>query len=204
MMTFGDIRITLWLFFFSAVLLSSSKATAQYYEQPAEVFVGYSHLQLEPGAELETAGLNGWNAALTGYMNEWLGFCVEFGGNYGTTDGPSFANLSHVDVEQWNYLFGPQIRIVRAPRFAASALALFGASRGDADPDTFVVDGTPVRLSIKQTKFAAAFGAALDFNVTSRVAWRVQPALFVTSFSGERQKNFRIATGIVFRFGTRN
>ena len=203
MIIFLGMRITLWPLLLPAVLLSSWNALAQDYEQPAEVFAGYSYLQLEPGAELEKAGLNGWNVALTGYANPWFGFSAEFGGNYGTTEAPSFADISRVDVEQWNYLFGPRIRIVRTPRFAVSALALFGASRGDADPDTFIVDGLPVRLSIKQTKVAAAFGAAFDLNITPRLAWRVQPDLFLTTFSGEKQENFRLTTGIVFRFGTR-
>jgi hypothetical protein len=44
-------------------------------------------------------------------------------------------------------------------------------------------------------------GPVFDVNITPRIAWRFQPDLFITTFAGDDQKNFRVSTGIVFRFG---
>lgn len=190
------------LFICWALLPICSTALAQQYEYPGEVFAGYSYLNLKPGVELETTGLNGWTASLAGYFNEWFGVAAEFGGNYGATAAPSFVDASTVDVGQMNYLFGPNIRALRTSRYAASGRVLVGASRGNADPDTFIVDDSPVRLSIEHMKFAASIGGAFDVNITPRLAFRVQPDLFLTNFGGETQENFRISTGIVIRVGT--
>ena len=192
-----------WLSIFLATLPLCSTALAQQYQYPGEVFAGYSYLNLKPGVEMETTGLNGWNASLTGYFNEWFGVAAELGGNYGATAAPSFADVSKVDVGQMDYLFGPNIRAFRTSRYAVSGRVLVGASRGNADPDTFIVDNNPVRLSIEHMKFATSVGAAFDVNFTPRLAFRVQPDLFLTNFSGQTQENFRISTGIVIRFGSR-
>ena len=112
-----------------ALLFLPLSARAQY-QYTGEVFAGYSFLNLKPGEELATTGLNGWHVALSGYATEWFGFAADFSGHYGTTDAPPpFADTTGLDVEQWSYLFGPEIRVLRKERFAASFHTLFGRSR---------------------------------------------------------------------------
>jgi hypothetical protein len=45
-------------------------------------------------------------------------------------------------------------------------------------------------------------GVGVDVGVTKRVAIRVEPGLYRTSFNQQNQNNFRISFGPVFRFGT--
>lgn len=203
MITSRPVKITLQIVLGLGLLFLLPARAQRPYDYKGEVFAGYSHLDLKPGEELENTGLSGWHVSMTGYATEWLGFAADVSGHYGTAAAPpNIGGIASLDLEQVSYLFGPRIRVLRTQRFATSMHALLGASRRDADPDTFVIEDLALRLSIKQTKFAAAFGAAFDVNLTPRVAWRaVQPDFFLTTFSGERRKNFRISTGIIFRFG---
>jgi hypothetical protein len=197
-------RIVRSIFCVFALLVSVAKAGAQY-EQAAEVFGGYSYLFIEPADtadDNETFGIPGWTAALTGYATPWLGFAADVGGHDGTVSASMLSNSVRLDVSQWNYLFGPQIRVLRTQRFAASFRVLVGASRADANLSAVIAGNQTPALSVKQTKVAAAVGPVFDVNITPRIAWRFQPDLFVTTFAGEDQRNVRISTGIVFRFGT--
>ncbi len=199
------IRIARVFFCALVLILFAGKGNAQY-EQAAEVFGGYSYLFIEPGetaGDNETFGLPGWSAALTGYATPWLGFAADVGGHHGTASASVLSNSVRLDVSQWNYLFGPQIRFLRTQRFAASFRVLVGASRADANLSAVIAGNETPALSVKQTKVAAVLGPVFDVNITPRIAWRFQPDLFVTTFAGEEQKNVRISTGIVFRFGTR-
>jgi hypothetical protein len=197
-------RIARTLFCVFVLLFAAAKAGAQY-EQAADVFGGYSHLSLKPAessGESDSFGLPGWSAALTGYAKPWLAFAADVGWNRATVSASTLADSVRLDVSQWSYLFGPQIRALRTQRFAASVRVLVGASRADANLAAVIAGNTTPEFSVKKTKFAAAVGPVFDFNITPRIAWRFQPDLFVTTFAGDDQKNFRVSTGIVFRFGT--
>jgi hypothetical protein len=192
------------LFCVFSLLFVAAKANAQY-EQAAEVFGGYSYLSLDPGDTAESAesfGLSGWSVALTGYAAPWFGFAADVGQHRGTVSASILSDAVRLDVSQWNYLFGPQIRVLRTQRFAASFRVLIGASRADANLTAAIAGDQTPALSVKKTKLAAAVGPVFDVNITPRIAWRFQPDLFVTTFAGEEQRNVRISTGIVFRFGT--
>ena len=141
---------------------------------------------------------------MTGYVTSWLGFVADLSGHYGSVSlPPNVAGLAEVDINQHSVLLGPQFRFLRTKRLAASVHALVGMSRGKADLDVPPVD-FDFRLGVKQTKLAGAFGVSVDFNLSEAIAWRiVQPDVFVTSFGGEQQNNFRLATGVVIRFGGR-
>ncbi len=186
-------------------IVIAPRANAQY-EQPAEVFGGYSYLSFDPGDTSgggESFGLSGWSAALTGYVTPWLGVAADVGMHTGTVDAAILSDSVRLDVTQWNYLFGPQIRVLRTQRFAASFRALVGASRADANLAAAIAGKVTPALSVKQTKVAGVLGPVVDVNVTPRLAWRFQPELFLTRFAGDEQRSVRISTGIVFRFGTR-
>ena len=124
-----------------------------------------------------------------------------FGGDYGSVNAPpGVIGVTKLDINQHNFLFGPQVRVLKKPRLSVTLHGLFGASKGNADPDFRVVDGEAVRFTVKETKFAASVGAALDINLTERLAWRVlQPVYFPTRFGGDWQSNFRVSTGLVWR-----
>ncbi len=189
----------------AALVLSAAIAPAQY-DDAGEVFIGYSHLKFEPETQIDSTGLNGFDASLSGYVNEWLGMAGDVSYFRGTTAlNPPLGGTANVDIQLWNYLLGPQVRVVRHKRFSAMTRALFGVSRGDADPHTFQLDdGSSMRLAIKESKFAMSIGAGVDLNINDQFAWRViQPEYFMTSFAGGRQGNFRFSTGLIYRFSKR-
>ena len=192
-----------WILLAFACLAVVPSVSAQY-QYAGEVGVGYSTLNLEPGVEFDKTRMNGWYGSFAGYYNEWMGMAVDVSNQYGKgTPRAGFGETTSVDLTHWSYLFGPEVRVVRTERFAVAPRALFGVSRGGAKPDTFSVDGTPVRYSFKNSKFSMAIGVAFDVNITPRIAWRVQPQYFLTSFSSGRQSNFSFTTGILYRFGLR-
>ena len=77
--------------------------------------------------------------------------------------------------------------------------ALFGAAHGYvAEPDGLPTGSyTPY----SQTKFAASFGSAIDVKMNRRMSMRVSPAMYMTTFAGTTQQNFRLSVGPVFHLG---
>ena len=163
-------------------------------------------MSFEPETQIDSTGLNGFEGSLSGFVNDWLGMTGDVSYYRGPTAlNPPLAGTANVDLELWTYLFGPQIRVAREKRFSGMVRALFGVSSGDADPDTFQLeDGSSLRLAIKEDKFAMSIGGGLDLNINEQLAWRViQPEYFMTSFAGGRQGNFRLSTGLIYRFSKR-
>jgi len=187
-----------------AILLAAAIAPAQY-QYSGEGYIGYSHLNFEPDTQIDSTGMHGWEGSFAGYANEWLGLAASVSNYHGNTAlTPPLGDVSNVDLQLWNYMGGPQVRVFRDERFSAMARVLFGITSGDADPDTFQVDGNPLRLSIKEDKFSMSIGGGFDVNITEQLAWRViQPEYLMTSFSGGRQGNFRFTTGLIYRFSRR-
>ncbi len=189
----------------ATVCLSTAVASAQY-DYSGEAFVGFSHLNFKPETEIDSTGLNGFETSLSGYVNDWLGMTADVSYYRGSTAlNPPLGGTANVDLELWNYLFGPQIRVVRQERFSGMVRVLFGVTSGDADPETFQRDdGSSFRLAVKEDKFAMSIGGGFDVNINEQLAWRViQPEYFMTSFAGGRQGNFRFSTGLIYRFSRR-
>lgn len=198
-------RCTCRLFLLSGVVLLTAVIAPAQYQYSGEAYIGYSHLGFEPDTQIDSTGMHGWEGSLAGYVNEWLSLAASVSNYRGSTAlNPPLAGVSNVDLQLWNYMGGPQVRVLREDRVSAMVRVLFGMTSGDADPDTFEVNGNPLRLSIKEDKFAMSIGGGFDVNITDHVAWRVfQPEYVMTSFSGGRQNNFRFSTGLVYRFSER-
>jgi hypothetical protein len=57
-------------------------------------------------------------------------------------------------------------------------------------------------MIVKDTNFALGFGSGMDVNLSNRISLRLFQFDYIpTHRSGDWQDNFRIKTGIVFRFG---
>jgi len=132
----------------------------------AEIFGGYQYLRLDP------ISTNGWNAAVTGNFNRWLGVTGDFSGIY-----KSGASLH-------TYMIGPQFS-ARTEHFTPFAHALFG--------------GATVEES---TAFSLALGGGLDVNAGKHLAIRLVQAdwLYFRSGSEAAGKNARVSAGLVLRF----
>jgi hypothetical protein len=172
--------------------------------QNVELFGGYALASMKPERELDRTNLHGWNTSLTVYPIHRVGFTADFAGTY-KTFSPTVVNangtpvtLTDVRLRQYSFMAGPQVRLLKGERFSSSFRALFGAARGYVEEPS----GQPATgyRPFDQTKFAALIGITFDVNLSSHVALRAAPGLYITQFAGETQKNFRLSIGPVFRF----
>ena len=120
-------------------------------------------------------GANGWNAAVTGGFNSWLGIRADFSAAY-----PSGFNF-------YTYTFGPELS-AHLPIVRPFVHALFGGAKISAG-------------GASTTGFDMMVGGGIDIG-HSIFAWRVaQIDWMSTRFSGSTDNtNIRIATGLVLRF----
>jgi hypothetical protein len=149
----------------------------------------------------------GATGSFTYNANNWLGLTAEIGGNhfsreiYGapvvTSTGTTYP-LESITGSYQTYLFGPRFNFRRFDHFVPFAEALFGAAHA----------GPQLTGTATQSSFAMALGGGVDVVLTKHLAWRfVEADYLLTNFSGAllspdaRQNNFRIGTGVVFRWG---
>ena len=150
----------------------------------AELFGGYSY-----------AGdsTHGFDASITGNVNEWFGVVADFGKQYTDINGTD----SREEIRTQTYLFGPQFSLRRTRRVTPFARALFGASRIQTEATEF-----GQTFAFSDTSFALAVGGGVDVRINDRFAIRaVQAEYLRTRFFGETQNKGRISFGLVIRFG---
>jgi hypothetical protein len=139
-----------------------------------EIYVGYSLLD---GDTLSNA--SGFETALVGNINEWLGLKADFSGNYRSVGA---AHAHEIDA-----LFGPQVsdRIDRLNLFVHGLIGIshFGGNVGsDTGPGWVLGGGADYALN----RTLSARFAQLDYH-GARVF-------------GATQKDFRFSAGLIFRF----
>ena len=135
--------------------------------------------------------------------NNWLGLVAEVGGYtfsrnvYVLPPGATQEALSTIKGDQWTYLFGPRLNFRHFDRFVPFAEVLFGNARGNPN----------ITGDVAQGSFGMALGGGVDVVLARNIAWRfVQADYLMTDYSGPdlgasaRQNNFRIGSGIVFRW----
>jgi Outer membrane protein beta-barrel domain len=149
----------------------------------AEVFGGYQYTRIEPGRGIGGENFNGWNAAVTGNVNPWLGVTGDFSGAY--------KSISGVSLKQHTFMFGPTVASHSSDKFTPFVHALFGAARSSAS-----VSGA----GVSDTSFAMALGGGVDVGVRSFALRLGQFDYLMTRFGGATQNNFRYSAGIVFKF----
>ena len=158
----------------------------------AEVFGGYQYTRISFGHDTPGFNFNGWNAAVTGNVNHWLGVTGDFSGAYKSMNGDS--------LKQHTFLFGPTIASHSSGRFTPFAHALFGVAHlsasGSSTPTVTVGGGS-------LNSFAMAFGGGLDVG-GKKIAFRVGQFDYIYTRFGHdeglgHQNDFRYSAGIVFR-----
>jgi hypothetical protein len=176
----------------------------------------FSYINFGPGSE---PNFNNYGAtgSFAYNANKWLGLVGEFGGYRFTRDvsvpvtvdsavglqtavaqqATDFVSAS-LKGNQQTYLFGPRLNFRHFDHFVPFLEVLFGGGHGTAE----------VTGDSSQSAFAMAAGGGVDVVLTKSIAWRfVEADYLMTNYSGPdlaasaRQNNFRIGSGIVFRFG---
>ncbi len=175
-------------FLLGAVLLLSLTAAAQ--DAPkAETFFGYSYIRANPNTSGAPAfNLHGGSASLAWNPSSSLGIVGDFGGYHvGQISG------FNVDSNLYTYLFGP--RLSHRGRITPFAQVLFGGAH---------LTGSALGTA-SQNSFAMTAGGGLDVTAGDHLAIRLaQGEYLLTRFqevsSRVTQNNFRLSTGVVFRW----
>ena len=168
-----------------AVLLVVACAAAQ--DAPrAEVFGGYQFFRAD--ASGVGFNLNGWNAAVSGYFNRYVGVTGDFSGSYGS---PTVLGLG-ISTKLYTYMGGPVVRFPNNSKITPFAHALFGGGR---------ISGDVAGIGLSENGFTWAAGGGLDAKVSPHVSIRVAQFDFLqTRFVSTTQNNYRYSAGIVFHF----
>lgn len=165
-----------------AFLFTGTALSQDYYR--AEVFGGYSYLNIDTNGLTSRQDLNGWEASVAGSANRWVGVEGDVSGYYKTYLG--------VRVTDYAFAGGPRINI--GPAFVHT---LFGMDS---------LTGSALGLSASQNSFAGLLGGGVEYPTVKRWAVRVSADYAFTHHNilgGSRvlQNNFRVSAGIVFKFG---
>lgn len=140
-----------------------------------DVFIGYSILN---GDTFSHA--SGWEAALTGNLNDWFGLKADLGGNYKSTGG--------VGAREYNILFGPQLAI-RRNKWHFFGHGLFGVAHASAD------------FGPSSTGAAWTLGGGVDYDLGSSFAFRpIQLDYHGAHVFSNTQRDSRYSVGLVYRF----
>jgi opacity protein-like surface antigen len=181
----------------AAVLLFAAISAApviQAQEAPSkvELYGSYDYIRFNVNAKVngqppfQTFNANGGGGELTFNVNKWLGVSGDLGGYWATNATRQGAAIP--------YLFGPRVNL----------------RRGVVKPFVQVLAGGVLTSSgIEQTgwqsHFAMTAGGGIDVKLSRHLSLRpVQADYFLTRIPDgltNRQNNFRVGAGIVFRFG---
>src|SRR5579859_6315065 len=172
--------------------------SAQGQEVPrAEVFGGYSYLNVDTNGLTSRQSANGWEASGSGNFNRWFAAEGDLSGYY-KTYSVDLTDLGlgtvNVDVHDFSFLAGPRVNV--RPVFFP---ALVGVDH---------LTGSALGFSASQDSFAAAFGGGVQWKVAPQ--WAVRASgdyvlthqnIFGPSGSTFTQNNFRASVGIVYILG---
>jgi len=166
----------------AVLILTAAPLLAQDFPR-AQVFGGYSYLNVDTSGLAGRKGLNGWNGQATVNFNRWLGVTADFGGYYG--------NIAGATVHDYSYLFGPTLTY-HAEHVAPFFHALFGGNH---------INASGGGVSTGDSAFAYGIGGGLDIPFKSFGFRLAQVDWLRTNHFNTDQNNVRISTGIFFQFG---
>jgi hypothetical protein len=178
------------------VILLSLGATAQQNPDRLELFGGYSYTGYPVydtySGPWERFGFNGWDASAAVKLVPHLAAEADFSGGHGTAFGTSGSLLT--------YMGGPRV-FTNIGRTTVYGHILFGEL-------SFNLGGGG---SATTTSFAMAVGAGADIWFMRHIGARVIQAAWLRNANDGASRNglggnsahndFRISTGVVFRFG---
>jgi outer membrane protein OmpA-like peptidoglycan-associated protein len=180
----------------------------------AEWFAGYSFWRAAPTALSNRMGyLHGGSSSFAYNLNRIVGLVADFGGyddSRLTLIGPAGSQTVGSNGSAYTYAFGPRFSY-RRERFTPFAQGLFGATHGSSVSISGCSGSFSCKPLASDNAFASMVGAGIDIKLSRHFALRLLEGDFLLthfkdplSANGEErgwQKNVRLSTGIVFRFG---
>lgn len=153
-----------------------------------EVAGDYQYVRYNPGNGASGINCQGASGSFGAYLTAHVGVIGEFGGCK-VTGLPS-----GITEHQLSYLFGPRLYFRPQGRVFPFVQALAGGEQFSAGI-TGVGSGS-------SSAFAMAAGGGADVTLTRHFSLRaIQADYLLTRFNGASQNNFRLQTGLVWRFG---
>jgi opacity protein-like surface antigen len=184
-----------------ALLLFAGASLAQ--DSPKfEAFGGYSYLRANSSGN--GYNFNGGSGSLAYNFTPMLGVVADFGGYHWSQTA--------ADATVVTYLFGPKLAFRHGP-FTPFAQVLVGGAH--ASGSLYGVncgvrvhpEGTPCNANNSDNAFSMSAGGGVDWNATTHIGVRLfQAEYLLTKFSGfganggDNENNFRLSTGVVFRW----
>jgi outer membrane immunogenic protein len=161
---------------------------------PLEFGVGYNAIRANaPPGGCSCFYMQGGRADVDLRLHNWLSVVVEVGGAHANR-----INTSGDSVGRITYLIGPRMTYHANHRISGFAQTLFGGAHG--------FDGyfpTATKSSSTANSFAFSTGGGLDLSLSDHLAVRFLQADYLytqlPNAAGDRQNNFRVGAGIVFR-----
>jgi hypothetical protein len=167
----------------------------------ADLFGGYSYVNIDTNGVSSRQSANGWEAAVSGNFNKWFAVEGDVNGYYKTYNIMASGSTSSIKVTDYSYAGGPRINF--KPVFIH---ALFG---GDHLTGTETASGASGSVSESQDGAAGLVGGGVQFRISG--AWSIRASadyVFTRHniFGGPSvtQNNYRAGVGIVYSFGRRH
>lgn len=158
------------------------------------LFLGYAYSN---AVDAPVKNLHGFNASVFHNVTGNVSLGGEVSGAYGSDQVQVSTADADVKVTRYTYLFGPQFSTCPGDNVRVFAHTLFGGAH-DSSKTTLGAATT----DFSANAFAMGFGGGVDVRLNRHFSFRAVQADYIpTRFGGSWQNNFRLSTGLVFRFG---
>jgi hypothetical protein len=164
---------------------------------------GYARFQTTLGVNLKS-NLYGWKGQATGWLTPVVGLTAGTGNYYGSVSlPPNQYNISTANISEHLFLFGPEIRLLRDPKWTVDVHWLLGGTYGifDSSFKSSGIEPNALRLYNNQLAFAMAMGGSFDRNIKPNWSVRIVTDFQPTHYGLAFQKEFAGSAGIVYKWG---
>lgn len=165
-----------------------------------QVFGGFSYTSADFQADREN--FYGFQGSYTHYFNDKVGFTADFGGQFGSIDetDPLAGSIS-LDLQSYQFLFGPQVR-TGGDKASAFVHGLFGGAHKRVGAVSVSTPLGPFTFpGESETGFAIGIGGGVDITLSERVALRAVQVDFIPNrIAGEWLNDVRLGIGLAFNF----
>jgi hypothetical protein len=164
---------------------------------------GYARFQTTIGHALKT-NMYGWKGQATGWLTPVVGLTAGTGNYYGSvTLPPTPYNITSASISEHMFLFGPEIRLLRDPKWTVDVHLLLGGTYGIFDNSFKSQNIQPnvVNLPNNQLAFALATGGSFDYNLKPNWSIRAITDFQPTHYGLAFQKEFAGSVGVVYKWG---
>ncbi len=162
----------------------------------------YSHFNTGVGHSLHS-NLMGGEGTATAWVSHVVGFSASVRYLTGTIPvADNAAGITNPRMSETLFLFGPEFRLYKAPKYTLGFHVLLGGTYGIFDTDFKGTAPNTLGVYNNQLAFAAATGATWDYNLSPRFSVRGVTDWQATHYGYSSQNEFAGSVGIVYKIGS--